>query len=188
MDGILNWQGREEGGLYCNPAPANYRRQRNLPTAATTRYDDKFHRSSPTGFRHSFKLDAAKQLLISIKSSTCRNLQDANIDERASVPFWLFNADIYADIKYKGTKTKSWYSSGEDWTSTEYFALDRTGSVSFDLVPVDGSKKMADDLMESLEPYDFSEAVDFNTAYLSGFFADKYDVTAEETIERANED
>ena len=46
---------------------------------------------------------------------------------------------------------------------------------------------MADDLMESVEPYDFSEAVDFKTAYLSGYFADKYDVTAGESVNRANE-
>ena len=40
--------------------------------------------------------------------------------------------------------------------------------------------------MESLEPFDFTDAVDFRTAYLSGYFADKYDVTAEESIARAN--
>ena len=40
--------------------------------------------------------------------------------------------------------------------------------------------------MESIEPYDFSDAVDFRTAYLAGYLADKYDVTAEQSIERAN--
>ena len=46
---------------------------------------------------------------------------------------------------------------------------------------------MADDLMESIEPYDFKDAVDFNTAYLSGYLADKYDEDAEFCIPRANE-
>lgn len=46
---------------------------------------------------------------------------------------------------------------------------------------------MADDLMESIEPFDFRDAVDFQTAYLAGFLADKYDVSAEESIDRANE-
>lgn len=40
---------------------------------------------------------------------------------------------------------------------------------------------MANDLMESIEPYDFADAVDFSTAYLAGYFADKYDVDAEES-------
>lgn len=40
--------------------------------------------------------------------------------------------------------------------------------------------------MESIEPFDFSEAVPFQTAYLAGYMADKYDVSAEESVERAN--
>ena len=52
---------------------------------------------------------------------------------------------------------------------------------------MDGSANMENDLMESIEPFDFKEAVDFQTAYLAGYFADKYDVTASECEERANE-
>ena len=64
--------------------------------------------------------------------------------------------------------------------------LSRGGTIGFERVPVDGSSKMEDDLMESIEPFDFSEAVPFQTAYLAGYMADKYDVSAEESIERAN--
>jgi hypothetical protein len=46
---------------------------------------------------------------------------------------------------------------------------------------------MADDLMESIEPFSFSDAVDFKTAYLSGYLADKYDVDSEQSVARANE-
>ena len=41
--------------------------------------------------------------------------------------------------------------------------------------------------MEAVEPYNYNAAVDFNGAYLSGYLADKYDVSVEESIERANE-
>lgn len=40
--------------------------------------------------------------------------------------------------------------------------------------------------MESIEPYDFSELVPFSMPYLSGYMADKYDVSREDSIERAN--
>ena len=40
--------------------------------------------------------------------------------------------------------------------------------------------------MESLEPFYFKDAVDFQTAYLSGYLADKYDVAEEECVDRAN--
>lgn len=59
--------------------------------------------------------------------------------------------------------------------------------MQFQRVPVDGSRKMPDDFMESLEPFDFSKAVDFQTAYLAGYLADKYDVDSKESIGRANE-
>ena len=62
-----------------------------------------------------------------------------------------------------------------------------SGSLGFNDIPVDGSTKMPDELMESIEPFDASEAVDFQTAYLAGYLADKYDVTMEQSIGRANE-
>ena len=46
---------------------------------------------------------------------------------------------------------------------------------------------MADDLMESLEPYSYEDAVDFQTAYLSGYLADRYDVSADDCRKRADE-
>ena len=63
----------------------------------------------------------------------------------------------------------------------------RGGDIGFENVPVDGSTKMDDALMESIEPYDIREAVPFKAAYLPGFLADKYDVDAEASITRANE-
>ncbi len=103
------------------------------------------------------------------------------------VPFWLFDADADANIRYRATRVRTWSDSRYNYTETSYYSVQRGGSVGFDHVPVDGSKKMADDLMESIEPYDFSAAVPFQSAYMAGFVADKYDVDAESSISRANE-
>lgn len=102
------------------------------------------------------------------------------------VPFWLFDTGVNAQIRYRATKVKSWSDSNFNYTETQYFSLNRGGTISFEGVPVDASSKMADDLMESIEPFDLSQAVNFQTAYLAGYLADKYDVTAEQSIERAN--
>lgn len=40
--------------------------------------------------------------------------------------------------------------------------------------------------MDSIEPYDYSELRPFSTAYLPGFLADKFDVTVEQSRERAD--
>lgn len=103
------------------------------------------------------------------------------------VPFWLFDADTEAHIHYKGTKVRHWSDSRYDYTETKYYLVGRGGNVGFTNVPVDGSSQMPDDLMESIEPFNFDEAVDFQTAYLAGYLADKYDVTKENSINRANQ-
>ncbi len=103
------------------------------------------------------------------------------------VPFWLFDGDADANIRYRATKVRSWSDSRYNYTETSFYSLQRNGSMGFEHVPVDGSSKMDDTLMESLEPFDFSQAVDFQTAYLSGYLADKYDVDEKSSIERANQ-
>ena len=102
------------------------------------------------------------------------------------VPFWLFDTNVDATVSYRATKVRMWSDSDYDYTETSHFMVHRGGSIGFENVPVDGSTKMADDLMESIEPFNISDAVDFQTAYLAGYLADKYDVTAEQSIERAN--
>ena len=102
------------------------------------------------------------------------------------VPFWLFDTDADAQVRYRATRVRMWSDDDYDYTETSHFLVHRGGSIGFEHVPVDGSSKMADDLMESIEPYNFADAVDFQTAYLAGYFADKYDVTAEQSVERAN--
>lgn len=103
------------------------------------------------------------------------------------VPFWMFDADADARIRYKATRVRTWSDDHYHYKETSYFSVLRGGNLSFENVPVDGSTKMADDLMESIEPFDLKAAVDFQSAYLAGYFADKYDVSSEDSIDRANQ-
>ena len=112
---------------------------------------------------------------------------DSRLDEIKGVyvPFWLFDADVDASISYKATKVHSWSDSNYTYTETKHYSAVRDGSLSFQQIPVDGSSKMPDDMMESIEPFNPSQAENFQTAYLSGYLADKYDVTAQQSRERA---
>ena len=114
--------------------------------------------------------------------------KESHLDEVKGlyVPFWLYGGDVDAQFNYHATRTRMWRSGNREFTETTHFRLERAGGLSFADVPVDGSTKMDDTMMESIEPFDMSQAVPFQTAYLSGYFADKYDVSAEESIERAN--
>ncbi len=103
------------------------------------------------------------------------------------VPFWLFETDAEAHIRYKATRVRSWSDSRYNYTETQHYHVSRGGTLGFRAVPVDGSSKMEDDLMESIEPFNLADAVDFNSAYLAGYLADRYDVDAQQSVQRANE-
>lgn len=115
--------------------------------------------------------------------------KDSYIDEVKGVyvPFWLFDADANAQAYFHATQVSCWSDSNYNYTKTSHFRLFRSGSLSFSRVPVDGSSKMADELMESVEPYYPKDEVPFQTAYLSGYIADKYDVDSDASIGRAND-
>lgn len=115
--------------------------------------------------------------------------EENHIDEIKGVyvPFWLFDADADVSMHYKATKVRAWSDEWYNYIETSFFAVSRGGNIGFERVSVDGSTKMPNDLMESIEPFDFSEAVDFQTAYMAGFLADKYDIGVEQSMERANE-
>lgn len=141
-----------------------------------------------------FKLDknaAKKELMKHLdgKRLLPKIFKDQNhIDEIKGVyvPFWLFDTDAVANVRYRATKVRLWSDNKYDYTETQHYMLHRGGSIGFCGVPVDGSSKLDDKLMESIEPFDLNEAVNFQTAYLAGYLADKYDVGEEASIERAN--
>jgi DNA-directed RNA polymerase subunit RPC12/RpoP len=103
------------------------------------------------------------------------------------VPFWLYDADADGTIIYKGTKVRTYSDSKFIYTETKHYRIVRTGGLGFTQVPVDGSSKVCSDLMESIEPYDMKDATAFQTAFLAGYMADKYDIDAQTGIVRANQ-
>ena len=142
-----------------------------------------------------FKLDkkSAKEALnkhLKGKILLPKLFKDENhIDEIKGVyvPFWLFGADADADMTYRATRVTAWSDSNYNYTKTDHYFLMRAGDIAFEHIPVDGSSKIDDELMESVEPFNFDEVADFQTAYLSGYLADKYDIDAKESVNRANE-
>lgn len=102
------------------------------------------------------------------------------------VPFWLFDADASAKVHFHGTHTHTYKRGDYRITDTKHYDIYRSGKVEFQRVPVDGSSKMPDDYMDSIEPFDYGALKEYSSAYLPGFLADKYDVDAKEASKRAD--
>lgn len=94
------------------------------------------------------------------------------------VPYWLYSCEGSQESKYKATRVRRWSDSQYVYTRTDHYLLHRGANASFIKIPQDGSSKMDNAILESIEPYDYRDMTDFDTAYLSGYFADKYDVEA----------
>jgi len=115
--------------------------------------------------------------------------EENHIDEIKGVyvPVWLYAADTDSTMMYKGCKTRRWSDSNYNYVEHTYYSCVRRGTMAFENVPVDGSSKMDDTMMESLEPFDEKDLQPFSMAYLSGYLADKYDVSAEDNMPHAEE-
>lgn len=95
------------------------------------------------------------------------------------VPFWLFDCETSSRFMFDCTTSSSHTSGDYRITETKHYDVKISGNIAFDNVPVDGSEKMDDTYMQSIEPFDYSEMVDFQSAYLAGYIADRYDVDDE---------
>ena len=103
------------------------------------------------------------------------------------VPFWLFDGEADCEAVYDCGRTYTYRSGKYDVVHTDHFEVLREGKVFFSRIPVDGSTKMPDDYMDSIEPFDYDDLKPFSTGYMPGYMADKYDVSAEDCSKRADE-
>lgn len=100
------------------------------------------------------------------------------------VPFWLYDGMVHASISGEGTRSHVTRSSRYETTRTEHYKIFREGNIPFQYVPADASRKMDDALMDSIEPFNFTELKSFTPSYLPGFFAESYDVSSQECEKR----
>lgn len=103
------------------------------------------------------------------------------------IPFWLYDLKVSGDILMNATIVRSWTSGDTHYTKTDTFHVTRGGNMSFDNIPVDASTHFDNAIMNSIEPFNYKELIPYNHAYLSGFYAEKYDEDAEQTYPEAEQ-
>ena len=114
-----------------------------------------------------------------------------NIEEIKGIyiPFWLYSCKMHGHVKGKGTRVTTWSTYDYYYTKTDTYHVERSGDFEFEKIPVDGSVRFNDAIMNSIEPFYYDELTKFSYSYLSGFLAEKYDVEQDEakkiTIDRA---
>lgn len=100
------------------------------------------------------------------------------------VPFWLFDCQAQGNLFANAQRVRTWSDSRYHYTETSYYTVERSGKAGFNHIPVDASSKIDDNIMDALEPFDYSQLTDFKMPYLSGFLAEKYDQTSSQVQPR----
>ncbi len=101
------------------------------------------------------------------------------------VPFWMFSGTLSGDLSFSGEKSSDHRSGNYIITETSHYSLNRKVTLPFENVPVDASGKINDALMDSLEPFDMKDVVDFDMRYLAGYTSERFDEPKDTIEERA---
>lgn len=103
------------------------------------------------------------------------------------IPFWLYDIFVSGSLNCNGKKITTWSVGDTRYTKTDDYAIDRTGEMLFTKVPVDGSTRFDNNIMNSIEPFYYEDIKNYNHAYLSGFFAERFDVQSEDAYKDAED-
>ncbi len=104
---------------------------------------------------------------------------------RLYVPCWLFDCDADGAMSFNAEKVRVSRKGDYEVKQIDHYMVRRAGSMGFDNIPVDASQKLDDAIAESLEPYDYTAAVEFRPEVLSGALADNADADADACVKRA---
>lgn len=102
------------------------------------------------------------------------------------IPFWLYNIKVSGDIVMNAETVEKWTVGKTHYTKTNVFHVTRGGDMMFENVPVDASSHFDNDIMNSIEPFQYQDLVPYNHAYLSGFYAERYDEESNQTFPEAS--
>lgn len=107
------------------------------------------------------------------KNFVPKQIKNFNVDKVRGiyVPYWVFDIYYY--------DWQSWeYTTGEG-RDKRTISYDREAECMLKGLTLDASKNLNDELSQRLEPYDVRTRKPFEPGYLSGFYADKYDLEEE---------
>ncbi len=103
------------------------------------------------------------------------------------VPYWLYDYHVNVSLWARATRTRMMRRGDIEYVYTDHFHVYRSMDIDFDRVPADASYRMDDDVMESLEPYDYEGLKEFDMAYLAGYQAEKFNADSTAFQDRAKE-
>lgn len=102
-------------------------------------------------------------------------------------PYWYVDNQRQASMAAQGKKIKTWKVGRKTYTETSTYQLLRSGDLIIKNVFERALKSQDREMLQSVHPFDLSEAHDFAMSYLSGFQAEKRDLEKNDVAQVVNE-
>lgn len=104
-------------------------------------------------------------------------------------PYWNVDAELFGDVKAKGTKIDVWRVGETEYTRTRRYDITRKGNVTFSsLLKAALSKNVKQNMIESVQPFNVEECQPFDSRFLSGFQAEKRDLEFNDIKDAVNQE
>lgn len=103
------------------------------------------------------------------------------------LPYWWANCKLDFDYVGEGINIRVWRVGDREYTETKKYEIVRKGNVDVNNIGELAFTKIDKSLLDGIQPYNEKEVKKFSIPYLSGFFAEQYDVEKEKVAPKIEE-
>lgn len=96
------------------------------------------------------------------------------------LPYWWVDTKAQVDYLGEGRNIRVWRAGDVEYTETKKYEIVRQGEIDLNNVGELAFTKIDKALLNGILPYRENESVEFSMPYLSGFFAEQYDIPKED--------
>lgn len=103
------------------------------------------------------------------------------------LPYWWADCELDFDYVGEGVSIRVWRAGDREYTETKKYEIVRKGNVNINNIGDLAFTKIDKSLLDGILPYNEQEVKDFSMPYLSGFFAEQYNIEKEEVAPKIEE-
>ncbi len=101
------------------------------------------------------------------------------------MPYALFCYDAIGEVESECDTKSSWMSAGYRYVKKDTYKVIRGGNMSFDNIPVEGSKNISSEVLDSIGPYNYKKSKPFDFSYLNDYISEEYEFNKEELLKNS---
>ncbi|MCR5618969.1 MAG: hypothetical protein K6F65_02630 [Lachnospiraceae bacterium] len=103
------------------------------------------------------------------------------------MPTWFYDMDTTLDYFATGIQEKKETKGNTEYTHIDSYDVNRVIDAKFNKLPVDAADDLPDQMMDLLAPFDTKDSMPYDSRYMSGFYSEQYNQSADQLRVRAEQ-